>query len=745
MQRALCQVSTFTLAGVVCGAGLWAFGLTGCQPANVSAEAADPTAPEKRPAGEKPPARETPPDAKTDTDGPVVDDAFPFPNRVKAPSLEGAGDWINTPRPIDLKDLKGKFVVLDFWTYCCINCMHVLPELAKLEKAYPNNVVVIGVHSAKFETEKDTKNITDAVMRYEIAHPVLNDSKMVVWDKYAASGWPALRIIDPEGYVIAGDGGEIPFEVFDGFFKKAIPIYRKRGTLDETPVHFELAATSAPQTPLRFPGKILADETGNRLFVADSNHNRIVITNLNGKLLDVIGSGVIGEADGDFAAASFDHPQGMILHGDTLYVADTENHLLRKVELAKRRVTTIAGTGKQASTPWPGLDKLRSEEGGDVKLPKRWVGKPKETAINSPWDLLIHGKDLYIAMAGPHQIWRMPLDESEIGPYAGNAREDIVDGPLLPERPFSLGFSSFAQPSGLASDGTWLYVADSEGSSIRAVPFDATKEVKTVVGTAELPGARLFTFGDKDGEDNDVKLQHALGVVHVDGLLYITDSYNDKIKVIDPKRRSSKTIAGGEKPGATDEPAAFDEPAGISYAKGKLYIADTNNHLIRTVDLKNKNRVATVRIDGLKPPAKPVAAQKPSFDGVPVVDAGQVSVSPDKKGAVALQVKLTLPVGWKINPLAPASFYVEAVGDSGPVDRSALGKTVRLAKPDAAFTIPLSVTAAAGEQTLRVLTDYYYCQQDERGLCKTGRVAWTVKLAVGAGKTSIVPLAYEIE
>ncbi|MEX0586989.1 MAG: thioredoxin-like domain-containing protein, partial [Pirellulales bacterium] len=636
--------------------------------------------PDNKDRGDKPAG--TPETEETD---PPVDADHPFPHRVKAPSLEGGAGWINTANPIDLKDLKGKFVVLDFWTYCCINCMHVLPELAKVEKAYPNNVVVIGVHSAKFETEKDTKNITDAVMRYEIAHPVLNDSKMVVWDKYGASGWPAMRVIDPEGYVIAGDGGEIPFEAFDGFFKKAIPLYRKRGTLDETPLHFDLAARSAPQTPLRFPGKILADEASGRLFIADSNHNRIVIADLEGKLLDVIGTGAIGRADGDYKAASFDHPQGMVVDGETLYVADTENHLLRKVDLATKRVTTISGTGRQASTPWPGLDKLEPRTEGDVDLPKRWVGKPKETGLNSPWDLLIHEKNLYIAMAGPHLIWRMPLDESEIGPYAGNGREDIVDGPLLPERPFALGFSSFAQPSGLASDGKYLYVADSEGSSIRAVPFDPKDEVKTVVGTSHLPGARLFTFGDKDGEDNKVQLQHALGVVHVGGLLYVADTYNDKIKVIDPKRRSAKTIAGGDQPGSTDDPSAFDEPAGISYAKDKLYVADTNNHLIRTVDLKNKFRVATLPIGGLKPPAPPANAHKPNFEGVPTVDAGEVAVTPDKNGRVVLQLKLALPAGWKINPLAPATYYVEAPEGSGPVDRSAVGKTVRLEKPDAAF------------------------------------------------------------
>src|SRR5262249_48683748 len=158
----------------------------------------------------------------------------------------------------------------------------------------------------------------------------------------------------------------------------------------------------------------------------------------------------------------------------------------------------------------------------------RWAGKPAKTALNSPWALWIHDKDLYIAMAGPHQIWKMPLDETEIGPYAGNGREDIVDGPLLPRTPYEEGFCSFAQPSGLPSDGKWLYVADSEGSSIRAVPFTPTQQVQTVIGTANRSANRLFTFGDIDGANGDVRLQHALDVALVDGQLYVADTYNSK-------------------------------------------------------------------------------------------------------------------------------------------------------------------------------------------------------------------------
>jgi sugar lactone lactonase YvrE len=333
------------------------------------------------------------------------------------------------------------------------------------------------------------------------------------------------------------------------------------------------------------------------LFIADSNHNRIVIASLDGKLLDTIGSGAIGHQDGAYADAEFDHPQGMALHGNALYIADTENHLLRKVDLSAKTVTTIAGTGEQGRNAWPGLPENAPLAAFNIQVPERFVGPPKTTPLNSPWALYVHGQDLYIAMAGPHQIWKMPLDESEIGPYAGNGREDIRDGALLPRVPYQRGFSSFAQPSGLTADKDWLYVADSEGSAIRAVPFDPTKEVQTIIGTI----GSLFTFGDVDGGSEEARLQHALGVVYHDGLLYVADTYNNKIKVLDPKAKTVRTLVATGTPAANDSPAAFDEPAGITYAAGKLYVADTNNHLIRTIDLKTK-QVATLAIAGLQPP-----------------------------------------------------------------------------------------------------------------------------------------------
>lgn len=662
----------------------------------------------------------------------------PFPRRVKAPDFGDDITWLNTKGSIDQQSLRGKFVLLDFWTYCCINCMHILPELKKLEEKYPNQLVVIGVHSAKFLTEEDTKNISEAILRYEIRHPVINDSKHAVWDRYAVSSWPSLRVIDPEGYLIAGHSGEITFEDLDQFFQAAIPYYRDKGLLDESPVRFDLEEFRTTATPLRFPGKILADEAGDRLFIADSNHNRIVVTKLSGELIEIIGDGGIGTKDGGYAEAQFNKPQGMALFEETLYVADTENHLLRKVDLKEKNVKTIAGLGEQWRGPWPGM--IFDEKTG-YDVPERFVGPPLKTGLNSPWDVLVHEGALYIAMAGPHQIWKMPLDESEIGPYAGNGREDIVDGELLPREPYAAGFSSFAQPSGLATDGKWLYVADSEGSSVRGVPLDGKAEVRTIVGTSHLSQNRLFHFGDKDGKGRDVLLQHCLGLAFHNGALYLADTYNNKIKVIDPAERTSQTIAGSGEAGHADDPATFDEPAGLAYAAGKLYVADTNNHLIRVIDLKDHNRVSTLEIPGLSPPERQDSSESTNEstteESEPI--AAELPTLKPSQGKAALRVQLQLPDGYKINDLAPMIYRIKLKGDAGPLDQEALVKAVRVNPPASEFEVSIPVREESGEASIILAVVYYYCQEGGEGLCKVGTVSWKLDLKVDPSSTEDAP------
>jgi thiol-disulfide isomerase/thioredoxin len=325
-----------------------------------------------------------------------------YEGKVNAPDFPEGMEWLNTGREISLRELRGKVVLLDFWTYCCINCMHVIPALKKLEHKYPNELVVIGVHSAKFTNERDTDNIRQAILRYEIEHPVVNDKDMAVWQAYTVRGWPSLYLIDPAGKIIGYTSGEGIYEPFDKLIAKVIETFDAKKLIDRRPLSLKLERNRVPASMLAFPGKVLADEKSKQLFIADSNHNRIVVLSLeDNSVKEVIGTGEIGLTDGSFESAAFNHPQGMAFDGVTLFVADTENHSLRAVDFGKRTVMTIAGTGQQS------------------REHLTFGGQSKQIALNSPWDLALHNGMLYIAMAGPHQLWRMNPKTGGIAPYAG--------------------------------------------------------------------------------------------------------------------------------------------------------------------------------------------------------------------------------------------------------------------------------------------------------------------------------------
>ena len=450
--------------------------------------------------------------------------------------------------------------------------MHLFPQLRKLEKKYSRELTVIGVHSAKFTAEKETENLRLAVLRYEIEHPVVNDRDFQVWQQYSIRAWPTLMFIDPAGNIVGKHEGEISADVFDRVIEDLVSVYDGQGLMERRDLDFKLEREKEWERPLSFPGKLLVDVPGNRLIVADSNHNRIVVTTLTGDVVQVVGSGERGFADGPLDAARFFDPQGLAIFGDRLYVADTKNHAIRLVDLQSREVTTLAGTGEQATS---------FHDGGEGRL----------VALNSPWDLALgmngDRDTLYIAMAGFHQLWRLDLKDGTARPHAGSGRERIVDGPLAS--------AQLAQPSGLVTDGQKLFFTDSETSAIRSADLVGGGEVKTIVGTD------LFTFGDVDGTGDEVRLQHPVGLDVSEGVLYVADTYNNKIKRVDPVTRSAAGLIGSGQPGHRDgspDSAMFHEPGGISVADGKLYVADTNNHAVRVASLDTLE-VETLKIRGI--------------------------------------------------------------------------------------------------------------------------------------------------
>ncbi len=599
--------------------------------------------------------------------------------RVNAPDFPEGLQWLNTDRPLSLRELRGKVVLLDFWTYCCINCMHILPDLKKLERKYANELVVIGVHSAKFFGEQETENIRQAILRYEIEHPVVNDNQMTVWSQYAVRAWPTLVLIDPQGKIVGYHSGEGIYEIFDQAISKVIATAEARGQLDRTPLHFKLERARKPRTVLNFPGKVYADEKTQRLFIADSNHHRIIVVSLKDNSVEmVIGSGQAGMDDGSFEKATFRNPQGMAFDPatETLYIADTDNHAIRKAGLKARTVTTIGGTGEQSRV-----------------YPPR-AGRGRETALNSPWDVLLHNGTLYIAMAGSHQLWRMNPTTLELEPHAGTGREACYDAPHA--------LCALAQPSGLATDGKKLYFADSEVSCIRSADLTPEGRVDTVVG------GDLFEFGDRDGVGREARLQHPLGVVYAEGALYVADTYNNKIKRIDPTRGEIRTFLGTGEEGARDgERPTFDEPGGITYANGKLYIADTNNHLIRIADLKTR-RVATLVIRGLEA-IKPPAPAPITLTERPELAVGSANPT--------VNLRIQLPEGHKLNPQARSQVRVVVSGGTVDGKREAVYDLKRTE-----LSLPLQLSADTAELELHLLV--YHCQEEQEALCYYHESHW---------------------
>lgn len=438
--------------------------------------------------------------------------ATPTPRRarVRAPQLTGKGGWLNTgEKQYSLADLRGRIVILDFWTFCCINCLHVLDELRELEERHRDTVVIIGVHSPKFVHEAEHQAVVDAVERYGVEHPVLDDPELATWKQYAVRAWPTLVVVDPEGYVVAQHAGEGHAHAIERLVEELETEHTAKGTLRRGDGPY--VAPEPQPTVLRFPGKALALPSGTFL-VSDTTRHQLVELAADGEsVVRRIGSGARGLGDGPADSASFNEPQGLALLDDgSVVVADTVNHALRRLDLTTGAVTTLAGTGLQ----W-----MQGEPTS---------GPAREVSLSSPWDVAWWQGKVWIAMAGVHQLWAYDPNDDTVAVTAGTTNEGLVDGPG-PE-------AWFAQPSGLAATADRLWLADSETSALRWV--DLGGAVHTAVGTG------LFDFGHRDGAAEQALLQHPLGVTALpDGSVAISDTYNHALRRYDPATGEVTTLA----------------------------------------------------------------------------------------------------------------------------------------------------------------------------------------------------------
>ena len=472
---------------------------------------------------------------------------------VRAPEISRPGmEWFNISAPLSLDNVRGKLLILDFWTTCCINCMHVLSSLRRVEEAFPEEVVVIGVHSPKFAAERNAANLREAIARYGIVHPVVNDPDMILWREFGVRAWPTLMFVSPDGALIGQAPGEPDPELLLHAVGNLVEEAKISGKLD--PSTLELVSAPIPDGRFAYPGQLkpLAGAgCAQHWVLADGGHNQIVELDDSGAEITRFGSGEAGLLDGPVEEAQFNSPQGLIATPESIFVADTFNHAIRKIDRASGAVTTLAGTGVRG----PVLN-------GAVAA--------RQAALASVWDLELSGSQLYFANAGTHQLGVLDLDSLEVRVLAGTGSEDLQDGPA--------NEALLAQPSGLAlsPDGKVLGFADSETSAIRRLHLDGDGRVETLVGTG------LFDFAHANGPLNEARFQHPLGLGWLDGTrVLVADSFNSSVRLIDLDEGCVRDFESHEFvcQDATCLPLA--EPAAvIADGPDRVLVVDTNNHRV---------------------------------------------------------------------------------------------------------------------------------------------------------------------
>jgi sugar lactone lactonase YvrE len=481
------------------------------------------------------------------------------PGSVRAPEIALPGlAWLNTPEPLPLARLRGRLVLLDFWTAGCVNCLHGVPGLKRIAEGFADTVVVIGVHAPKFPAEQDLATLAAAVARTGITYPVVHDPARQIWSSYAVKAWPTLMVVSPDGYVIGQHQGEPDADQLFEAVGEAIDAHARQDKI--WPQDLLLTPTIEPQRRFRYPAKIKPLPSGGWA-LADAGHHQIVLLDDDGGEQARIGTGRAGFADGDMAGAAFAAPQGLAADAQAIYVADTGNHAIRRIDDDTGEVTTLAGDGRRGRTL--------------AAAP----GPARTAALASPWDVECLGMRLLFANAGTHQIGVLDLAAGTLTALAGSGIEGLHDGPARD--------ANLAQPSGLAAsgDGRSLFFVDAESSAVRR--FDLERlHVETIAGGG------LFVFGHRNGPTAEARFQHPLAIAWHDSdsaRLLVADSYNGRLRSIDVARR----LVGDFDAGFTcTDPVCLPpgEPAGVAVmADGRVLLADSNNHRILVYDARERS------------------------------------------------------------------------------------------------------------------------------------------------------------
>jgi len=481
-----------------------------------------------------------------------------------APDLGGSQqDWLNTTGAIELASLRGRIVILDFWTSCCINCIHTLATLARVETMFNEDVLVIGVHSPKFDAERSRSALISAISRYEINHPVVNDCDFRIWNLFQVRSWPTLVFIGPDGLLLGRMSGEPILDQLCQFIRETLAYFGQLGV--RRPKSINLGRPAEAARTLRFPSALKPNpgSDGGGWVLADSGHHQIVCLSAEGKEVARYGSGESGFRDGSACEALFNKPQGLAAWANFIFVADTGNHAIRRINTDNGEVFTLAGTshrGELLGEPVPG----------------------RSTALASPWDLLITQSAILFTNAGTHQLGQYDLVSGLVSRLAGTGAESIDDGPA--------GLASLAQPSGIAlsPDKSKLYFVDSETSALRVLSLDSTPCVMTLIGRG------LFEFGHRNGAMTEALLQHPLGLCCFERFIAVADTYNNCVRIVDLDSRTICDLDQGDIMCTDPLCIPISHCAGV-FAENlqRLMVVDTDNHRVVRYDMNGRSVYST--------------------------------------------------------------------------------------------------------------------------------------------------------
>ena len=581
--------------------------------------------------------------------------------------------WLNVSRPLENSDLKDRLILLDFWSYSCVSCIQNLPEIKKLEEQFGTKLTVIGIHSGQFANEKDPVAIKKALIRYDISHPVIDDSDLKIWNSFEVKALPTLVLINPRGNIVKTYVEE-DLENIKSDIKHFISKYKFQVNREPLPILPEKFNTIG--NVLSFPTKLeYASDFSYKsrhlpvIFISNSGQNSIVASSLSGEMVLKIGSEKKGFEDGSFDVASFNSPQGMAYRSGKLYVADFGNNALREIDFKDGVVRTLIGSGIRGDIISEDLD-------------------AKDVNLASPTDVEFFKNELAISNSATHQILSYNIKNNMVSAIAGNGSKGAADG-KYPE-------NSLAQTSDMSAFGKKLYFVDASSSALRVL--NENGEVETLLG------GNLEKSGHKNGSKDKALLQHPLGVLADDTGVYISDSYNHKIRKYDFSSKQIRDLVGknrGDKIGSSSA-SEFDEPEGMIAVLDRFYLADSNNNRIVVLSRGSFSTDLLNVMPPLKLPKEGFLQYLPNL---------QKSEDLEVKSDAELSIKIDLKDGWKINEDGPS--FVNLL----ELTKSNEANLVSSFDWHAVKSKEMKLSKLKDGKTYILQGSIYYCENKQNALC----------------------------